>query len=172
MTLGYLPARGFWPFLFLTLLHAAFLAPMTVLADALSLASSKRERFEYGWVRGTGSAAFIAGLLSSGQLVGAYGLAAIIWSQALLLALATLAAARVPEIPRERPDEREVLLDRARSGRSVGRVVVPRQQVERLERRCQRDSIPLIATHTLQRNRTAVKRFLEKFADEIRANRA
>ena len=82
VTLGYMPARGFWPFLALTLLHAAFLAPMTVLADALSLASSKRERFEYGWVRGTGSAVFIAGLLASGQLVGAYGLAAIIWSQA------------------------------------------------------------------------------------------
>ena len=108
VTLGYLPASGFWPFLALTLLHAAFLAPMTVLADALSLASSKRERFEYGWVRGTGSAAFIAGLLASGQLVGAYGLAAIIWSQAFLLAFAALAAARVPEIPRERPDEPRV----------------------------------------------------------------
>ena len=104
VTLGYLPARGFWMFLALTLLHAAFLAPMTVLSDALSLASSKRERFEYGWVRGTGSAAFIAGLLASGQLVGAYGLAAIIWSQALLLLIAALAAARVPEIARERPD--------------------------------------------------------------------
>ena len=45
VTLGYLPARGFWMFLALTLLHAAFLAPMTVLSDALSLASSKRERF-------------------------------------------------------------------------------------------------------------------------------
>lgn len=104
VTLGYMPARGFWPFLALTLLHAAFLAPMTVLADALSLASSKRERFEYGWVRGTGSAAFIAGLLASGQLVGTYGLAAIIWSQALLLTLATFAAARVPEIAREPSD--------------------------------------------------------------------
>ena len=45
---------------------------------------------------------------SPGALVGAYGLAAIIWSQALLLALATFAAARVPEIPRERPDEPRV----------------------------------------------------------------
>ena len=29
VTLGYMPTRGFWPFLALTLLHAAFLAPMT-----------------------------------------------------------------------------------------------------------------------------------------------
>jgi PPP family 3-phenylpropionic acid transporter len=97
-TLGYLSARGLWAFLLLTLLHAAFLAPMTVLADALALGSSRHERFEYGWVRGTGSAAFIAGTLVSGQLVGGFGLVAIIWSQALLLALAGLAATRVPEL--------------------------------------------------------------------------
>jgi MFS transporter, PPP family, 3-phenylpropionic acid transporter len=99
-TLGYLPARGFGPFLVLTLLHAAFLAPMTVLADALALASSKRAKFEYGWVRGTGSAAFIAGVLLSGQAVGALGLDAAVWSQALLLFLAASVALLVPEPPR------------------------------------------------------------------------
>jgi MFS transporter, PPP family, 3-phenylpropionic acid transporter len=102
VTLAYLPARGFAALLALTLLHAAFLGPMTVLADALALASSKRARFEYGWPRGTGSAAFIAGILISGQLVGRLGLEAIVWSQALLLGAAALAAARVPEIRAER----------------------------------------------------------------------
>jgi len=113
VTFGYLPARGFATFLALTLLHAAFLAPMTVLADALALASSKRERFEYGWARGTGSAAFIAGILLSGQLVGRFGLEAIIWSQALLLGAAALAAARVPQHRAEtarRPQSALVLL--------------------------------------------------------------
>jgi PPP family 3-phenylpropionic acid transporter len=76
---------------------------MTVLSDALALASSRRQRFEYGRVRGTGSAAFIAGTLLSGQLVGALGLAAIVWSQASLLALAALAARRVPELAHEKP---------------------------------------------------------------------
>jgi PPP family 3-phenylpropionic acid transporter len=99
VTLGYLAARGFWPLLVLTLLHAAFLAPMTVLADALALGASKVAKFEYGRVRGTGSAAFIAGILLSGQWVGGFGLEAIIWSQALLLAAAAWAATRVPEIP-------------------------------------------------------------------------
>ena len=101
VTLAYLPAGGFGALLLLTLLHAAFLAPMPVLADALALGTSKRERFEYGRVRGTGSAAFIAATLVSGQLVGAFGLQAIVWSQALLLAIAALAAARVPEIARQ-----------------------------------------------------------------------
>lgn len=102
ITLAYLPARGFGFFLILTLLHAAFLAPMTVLADALALGASKQQRFEYGWVRGTGSAAFIVATLVSGQLVGAFGLSAIVWSQALLLVVAAVAATRIPEIPHER----------------------------------------------------------------------
>ena len=101
VTLGYLPAHGFALLLGLTLLHAAFLAPMTVLADALALGASRRAAFEYGWVRGAGSGAFIAGILLSGQLVGAFGLTAIIWSQALLLAAAALAATRIPELPHE-----------------------------------------------------------------------
>ena len=112
VTLGYLPAKGFALLLLLTLLHAAFLAPMTVLADALALGSSKLARFEYGWVRGAGSAAFIAGIMLSGQLVGGTGLEAIIWSQAVLLLLAALAATRIPELPheRERPPTHGVLL--------------------------------------------------------------
>ena len=100
-TLAYVPAQGFLPLLFLTLLHAAFLAPMTVLADALALGSSKAARFEYGWVRGAGSAAFIAGIGVSGQLVGGFGLEAIVWSQALLLSAAAIAATRVPELAHE-----------------------------------------------------------------------
>jgi MFS transporter, PPP family, 3-phenylpropionic acid transporter len=106
VTVGYLPARGFWIFLALTLLHAAALAPMTVLADALCLgAASRHPRFEYGWVRGTGSAAFIVGTLLSGQAIGAFGLEAIIWSQAGLLFLAACAGLFVPELIHDRARE-------------------------------------------------------------------
>jgi MFS transporter, PPP family, 3-phenylpropionic acid transporter len=106
VTVGYLPARGFWLFLALTLLHAAALAPMTVLADALCLgAASRHPRFEYGWVRGTGSAAFIVGTLLSGQAIGAFGLEAIIWSQAGLLFLAACAGLFVPELIHDRARE-------------------------------------------------------------------
>ena len=104
ITLGYLPAYGFSALLFLALLHATFLAPMPVLADALALGASKVAHFEYGRVRGTGSAAFIVGVLISGQLVGNYGLQAIIWCQAALLFVAALAATRVSEIPHARKD--------------------------------------------------------------------
>jgi MFS transporter, PPP family, 3-phenylpropionic acid transporter len=102
-TLGYLGARGFWAVLAVVLLHAAALAPMTVLADALALgAANRRPGFEYGWVRGTGSAAFILGTLASGQAVGALGLDIIVWLQALLLGIAVVAALRLPELEHPR----------------------------------------------------------------------
>jgi PPP family 3-phenylpropionic acid transporter len=109
VTLGYLPAQGLWPLLALSLGHAAALAPLTVLADALALGAAApppgrgRRGFEYGWVRGTGSAAFIAGTLLSGQAVSAWGLDAIVWGQALLLGAAAVAAVRVPELRHDRP---------------------------------------------------------------------
>src|SRR5262249_49633376 len=101
VTLGYLSVRGFWMALAVMVLHAWALAPMTVLADALALGARS---FEYGRVRGTGSAAFILGTLISGQAIGAFGLRVIVPLQALLLGAAALAAVRVPEIEhRPRP---------------------------------------------------------------------
>ena len=114
VTLGYLPAHGLWPLLALSLLHAATLAPVTILADALALGAaspppgSGRRGFEYGWVRGTGSAAFIVGTLLSGQAVSAWGLDVIVWLQAMLLGAAAGAATLVPELMHHRtaPDVR------------------------------------------------------------------
>jgi MFS transporter, PPP family, 3-phenylpropionic acid transporter len=104
VTLGYVAARQFWFLFAMSLLHAAWLAPTTVLADALALGSaspppsSSRRGFEYGWVRGTGSGAFILGTLLSGQAVSAFGLDVIVYLQATLLGAAALAALLVPEL--------------------------------------------------------------------------
>ena len=101
VALGLLPAAGFWALLMISVLHAAALAPITTLADALALAAAVPRdgttRFEYGWARGTGSAAFIAGTLVSGQVVSAWGLTSIIVSHAALLSAAACAAMLVPE---------------------------------------------------------------------------
>src|SRR5437763_4058462 len=106
-TLGFLPARGFWWFLAISALQAAALAPMTVLADALALGAAKREGFEYGWVRGTGSAAYIIGTLAAGQAVAAAGLGVIVGLQAALLGFAAFAAALVPNLPHPRATRAE-----------------------------------------------------------------
>ena len=95
---GYLPAFGLLPLLLVSVAHAAVLAPIVPLADALALAAGAAGRgFQYGWVRGAGSAAFILGTLASGQAVAAFGLTAIIWLNGALLSLATLCAARLPD---------------------------------------------------------------------------
>lgn len=103
VTLGLFSAHSFRMFLLVAMLQAAALAPTTVLADALAI----RGHFEYGWVRGTGSAAFIAGTLISGQVIGTLGLDAIVWMQTGFLALAAAAALFVPEVPH--PTERKQL---------------------------------------------------------------
>src|SRR5262245_14133260 len=101
VALGLWSARGFWSVLMISLLQAAALAPTTTLADALALgAASPRgveARFEYGWVRGTGSALFIAGTLVRGQVIGRWGLASIVVRQATFLAASAGAAMLVPE---------------------------------------------------------------------------
>ena len=97
LALGYQPARGLPLLLLVSVSHAAVLAPLTPLADALALGSSRlRPGFAYGWVRAAGSAAFIAGTLVAGQAVGRGGLGVIIWLNAGLLALAAGAAWTVP----------------------------------------------------------------------------
>ncbi len=104
VTLGYVAAQQFWFLFAMSLLHAAALAPTTILADALALGStspppgSGRRGFEYGWVRGTGSGAFILGTLLSGQAVSAFGLDVIVYLQATFLGAAALAALVVPEL--------------------------------------------------------------------------
>jgi MFS transporter, PPP family, 3-phenylpropionic acid transporter len=106
VALGLLSASGFTSLLVISVLHAAALAPTTTLADALALGASgppdARPRFEYGWVRGTGSAVFVIGTLVSGQIVDSWGLTSIIvWHVGLLVG----AAATATLVPTPRPHE-------------------------------------------------------------------
>jgi MFS transporter, PPP family, 3-phenylpropionic acid transporter len=100
VAIGLLSAAGFRVLLVISGLHAAVLAPLTTLADALALSAAASRsgvaRFEYGWVRGTGSAVFIIGTLVSGQVVGAWGLSAILVLHAGLLFATACAAMLVP----------------------------------------------------------------------------
>ena len=67
-SLLYLPAHYFWLLALVNLIQAAMLAPLVPLADALALSWSRSTTrgnsgaFEYGWVRGIGSAAKGSGL--------------------------------------------------------------------------------------------------------------
>lgn len=104
--LGYLPAQGLWPLFAVSVLQSAALAPLAPLSDTLALGTAARTRrddppalgFDYGWVRGAGSAAFILGLVLSGQAVRHFGLVTIVWLNAALLGAAAFAALRVPQL--------------------------------------------------------------------------
>jgi PPP family 3-phenylpropionic acid transporter len=99
----YLATQGFWTVMAVSLLQAAALAPLVPLADALSLAHARsrqdRVGFEYGWVRGIGSAAFVTGTLVAGLAIGSYELSAIIWLSAAVLLTVPIAAGFVPAFP-------------------------------------------------------------------------
>jgi PPP family 3-phenylpropionic acid transporter len=120
--LGYVAVRGFWPLFAVTLLQAAALAPLAPLSDTLALAAAAptpRDRksrgdpetqagengpgFQYGWVRGAGSAAFILGSLASGQAIGRLGNAVIVWLSGALLAGAAAASPLVPRLHARMP---------------------------------------------------------------------
>jgi PPP family 3-phenylpropionic acid transporter len=105
---AFLGAWGFWPLLLVSLLSAVALAPVAPLADALALRASERggsngERaFDYSWVRGAGSAAFIAGSLLSGQLIDGFGLSIVIILNSGVLAIAALSVFLTPPLDRDK----------------------------------------------------------------------
>ena len=102
--LAYTQAYGFVALLAVSMVHAAATASLAPLSDALAVAASSRGRaFQYGWVRGTGSMAFVAGTLASGQLIDRFGLSSIIISSSLLFLVMALCASRIraPELCEE-----------------------------------------------------------------------
>lgn len=93
--LAHLPGTGLAQLIGPALLYAAGTAAPAPLADALALAAARGgAAFQYGWVRGAGSAAFIVGTAAAGWLIGLYGLAAaLVASGGLFLAAGTAALA-------------------------------------------------------------------------------
>jgi PPP family 3-phenylpropionic acid transporter len=99
---AFLLANTFWSLFFIALVQAAALAPTTSIADALSVNAAKPQiagkPFEYGWIRGSASAAFVVGTLTIGQLISHEDLTPIIWMNVALLMAAAGATALVPGV--------------------------------------------------------------------------
>jgi hypothetical protein len=99
---AFLLANTFWLLFFIALVQAAALAPTTSIADALSVNAARPQiaakPFEYGWIRGSGSAAFVLGTLIIGQLISRDDLTPIIWMNVALLAAAAGATALLPRV--------------------------------------------------------------------------
>ncbi|MEH2505861.1 PPP family 3-phenylpropionic acid transporter [Bradyrhizobium sp. AZCC 1578] len=95
-------ADGFWLLLLLALVQAVALAPTTSMADALSVNAARPQiagrPFEYGWIRGSASAAFVCGTLIIGQLITSTDLTRVVGLNAALLVAAAGATALVPRV--------------------------------------------------------------------------
>src|SRR3984957_11091700 len=102
MAFGYGLSAGFAIFLLVSVAHASVLAPIVPIADAMTLAAAPG-RFQYGWVRGAASAAFVVGAVGAGQVVEATSLGGIVWMNGTILALAAVAALRLPQNALDRP---------------------------------------------------------------------
>jgi MFS transporter, PPP family, 3-phenylpropionic acid transporter len=103
--LGYVMIQGFAGLLLVALVQAAMLAPIVPLSDALATTAARMSetgqgrRFEYGWLRASGSAAFIVGTMMSGWAASGNGLASIVWFSGTLLGIGGAAALLLPAIP-------------------------------------------------------------------------
>jgi PPP family 3-phenylpropionic acid transporter len=101
-SLGYVTIRGFGGLLIVELVHAAMLAPIVPISDALSTTAARRseagenKRFEYGWLRASGSAAFIAGTVLSGWGADRSSLTSIIWISGSFLVAGGIASLMLP----------------------------------------------------------------------------
>jgi PPP family 3-phenylpropionic acid transporter len=95
-------AHSFALLLFIAVLQAASLAPTTSLADALSVNAARPrlagKEFEYGWIRGSASLAFIFGTLTAGQLISRTDVTPIIWMNLSLLVVAAASTALLPPV--------------------------------------------------------------------------
>lgn len=102
MAAALLLANTFWLLLLIASLQAVALAPMTSIADALSVNAAKPQiagkPFEYGWIRGSASAAFVLGTLIVGQLISRSDLNPIIWMNVALLVATAAATALLPGV--------------------------------------------------------------------------
>lgn len=98
--LAHLPGAGLAQLIGPALLYAAGTAAPAPLADALALAAARGgAAFQYGWVRGAGSAAFIVGTAAAGWLIGLHGLAAALVASGGLFLAAGAAALALPAAP-------------------------------------------------------------------------
>jgi len=103
--LAHAPARDPLLILILAALAGAAFTGAIPLADAFAAREARHGRFAFGPARATGSAAFIVGNLGAGALISSLGGEAALGWMLLFAGLAVLAAARLPDGPRDPPSE-------------------------------------------------------------------
>ena len=92
--LGLIFADAFWPLFMVAMLQVPLLLRQP--RSQMRAINVARPELGYGWLRGSGSAAFVLGTLSAGQFIRATDLSSIIWMNAALLIAAVCTTALLP----------------------------------------------------------------------------
>jgi MFS transporter, PPP family, 3-phenylpropionic acid transporter len=101
---AFLAINTFWFVLLIAMVEAAALAPTISIADALTVNTARPhlagKPLEYGWIRGSASAAFLSGTLIIGQVITRTDtrtdINSIIWMNVALLVVAFAATKPLP----------------------------------------------------------------------------
>jgi PPP family 3-phenylpropionic acid transporter len=108
-TSGYLAWVACW------FIATTLLSTVTPLTDVLALRRAARERFNYGWPRGIGSAAYIVGNVAGGLLLARMGVNVVLaWTIVAALLAAGAAVFLVPPEPVHESGERTLGRERWR----------------------------------------------------------
>jgi len=104
-TISLLLTRNLAGLLGIALLHASTLGPIPPISDGLAATEARASergagrRFDYGWLRAAGSAAFALGTLVSGWQAGTAGLARAMLTSGAFLVVGGAAALLLPSLP-------------------------------------------------------------------------
>lgn len=109
MSLGvyalFLPARGFWQLLILTVLSAASFTAIMPLGDSLTLLKAAERRLHYGRIRLWGSLTFIAASVVGGAVIERHPREVLLWLVNANLAVLIGACAVLPDVRADRSVE-------------------------------------------------------------------
>ncbi|MGE5565909.1 MAG: MFS transporter [Parcubacteria group bacterium] len=107
--------HGFGPWVACWFVATTLLATVTPLTDVLVLRRAARERFNYGWPRGIGSAAYIVGNVGGGFLLARAGVnSVLVWTVVAALLATGAASFLVPSEPVHESGERTLGRERWR----------------------------------------------------------
>jgi PPP family 3-phenylpropionic acid transporter len=101
----FLPARGFWQLLILTVLSAASFTAIMPLGDSLTLLKAAERRLHYGRIRLWGSLTFIAASVVGGAVIERHPREVLLWLVNANLAVLIGACAVLPDVRADRSVE-------------------------------------------------------------------
>ncbi len=105
----YVPARGFWALMAVTVVSAFFFSAIMPMTESLTLLSVRRHGLDYGRIRLWGSLAFIVMATAGGRALSGAPTERVLWMLLALLTVLAAASLRLPDVRTEPARARQSL---------------------------------------------------------------